>query len=196
MLGLDAGAEGTSGEPKTERREYSGRPLLRNPFKGPFIRNFSNLSFPRPRWQRPTTLFHNAILEASRSLRSPRNLQPQRSRRWTVFFFNFFWLCPFPDRRSKHNTRARVHIRSTRTDGRVPNSRMVSALESFYLPDSRPLRIQTLSAEGVWPASEVDLTAGCDGRRANWPAQTHWARIREWQRHVVPVIPIYEPRFY
>ena len=78
---------------------------------------------------------------------------------------------------------------------------MVNALASFYLylPDSRPLRIQTLSAEGVWPASEVDLTAGCDGRRANWPAQTHWARIREWRRympHVIPVIPICGPRFY
>jgi len=31
----------------------------------------------------------------------------------------------------------------------------------------------------VWPASEVDLTTGCNARRANWPAQIHWIRIRK-----------------
>ncbi|KAF9648628.1 polysaccharide lyase family 8 protein [Thelephora ganbajun] len=40
-----------------------------------------------------------------------------------------------------------------------------------------PTWIQTLSTEGMWPASEVDLTTGCDARRANWPAQRHWSRI-------------------
>ncbi|KAI8995602.1 galactose mutarotase-like protein [Trametes punicea] len=35
----------------------------------------------------------------------------------------------------------------------------------------------TLGADGKWPESEVDYTAGCDARRANWPAEDHWNRI-------------------
>ncbi|KAF7970614.1 hypothetical protein HWV62_23645 [Athelia sp. TMB] len=37
--------------------------------------------------------------------------------------------------------------------------------------------LSTLGENGTWPASEVDYTAGCKARRANWPAQTHWIRI-------------------
>ncbi|KAI0348044.1 polysaccharide lyase family 8 protein [Trametopsis cervina] len=37
--------------------------------------------------------------------------------------------------------------------------------------------LSTLGANGQWPASEVDYTTGCDARRANWPAQTHWIRL-------------------
>ncbi|KAF8898701.1 polysaccharide lyase family 8 protein [Infundibulicybe gibba] len=37
--------------------------------------------------------------------------------------------------------------------------------------------ISTLGPDGKWPDSEVDYTTGCDARRANWPAQTHWQRI-------------------
>ncbi|KAH9935151.1 polysaccharide lyase family 8 protein [Epithele typhae] len=39
-------------------------------------------------------------------------------------------------------------------------------------------RLDTLGDDGKWPDSEVDYTTGCDGRRANWPAEDHWVRIR------------------
>ncbi|KAJ7706138.1 chondroitin AC/alginate lyase [Mycena rosella] len=35
--------------------------------------------------------------------------------------------------------------------------------------------LSTLQANGQWP--DVDYTAGCDGQRANWPAEVHWKRI-------------------
>lgn len=41
----------------------------------------------------------------------------------------------------------------------------------------RLYRLSTLGSNGTWPASEIDYTAGCNARRANWPAQEHWARI-------------------
>ncbi|KAJ3548815.1 hypothetical protein NM688_g5250 [Phlebia brevispora] len=44
-------------------------------------------------------------------------------------------------------------------------------------PSSIEQWLSTLGPDGKWPDSEVDYTAGCDGRRANWPAQTHWQRI-------------------
>lgn len=37
--------------------------------------------------------------------------------------------------------------------------------------------LSTLGPDGKWPSSEVDLTTGCEARRASWPAQTHWRRI-------------------
>ncbi|OBZ79298.1 Chondroitinase-AC, partial [Grifola frondosa] len=37
--------------------------------------------------------------------------------------------------------------------------------------------LSTLDANGKWPDSEVDYTTGCNARRANWPAETHWQRI-------------------
>lgn len=40
-------------------------------------------------------------------------------------------------------------------------------------------RLSTLGPDGKWPDSEVDYTTGCTARRANWPAQTHWQRIRK-----------------
>ncbi|KAG5634466.1 hypothetical protein H0H81_001850, partial [Sphagnurus paluster] len=39
--------------------------------------------------------------------------------------------------------------------------------------------LSTLDENGKWPDSEVDYTTGCEARRANWPAQTHWNRTRE-----------------
>ncbi|VDB99674.1 unnamed protein product [Peniophora sp. CBMAI 1063] len=36
----------------------------------------------------------------------------------------------------------------------------------------------TTDTEGRWPADEIDYAAGCSARRANWPAQAHWHRIR------------------
>lgn len=36
--------------------------------------------------------------------------------------------------------------------------------------------LDTASADGTWP--DVDYTAGCPARRANWPAQVHWLHIR------------------
>ncbi|KDQ63719.1 polysaccharide lyase family 8 protein [Jaapia argillacea MUCL 33604] len=45
-----------------------------------------------------------------------------------------------------------------------------SSIEQWYL-------LSTLGPDGKWPASEVDYTTGCDARRANWPAETHWQRI-------------------
>jgi hypothetical protein len=40
-------------------------------------------------------------------------------------------------------------------------------------------RLSTLGSDGKWPGNEVDYTTGCAARRANWPAQVHWQRIRE-----------------
>ena len=40
-------------------------------------------------------------------------------------------------------------------------------------------RLSTLGPDGKWPDNEVDYTTGCAARRANWPAQAHWQRIRE-----------------
>ncbi|KAH7915793.1 polysaccharide lyase family 8 protein [Hygrophoropsis aurantiaca] len=37
--------------------------------------------------------------------------------------------------------------------------------------------LSTLGADGKWPDSEVNYASGCDGQRANWPAQEHWQRI-------------------
>ncbi|KAF8580669.1 polysaccharide lyase family 8 protein [Ramaria rubella] len=37
--------------------------------------------------------------------------------------------------------------------------------------------LSTLGADGQWPGSEIDYTAGCNARRANWPAEDHWIRI-------------------
>jgi len=39
-------------------------------------------------------------------------------------------------------------------------------------------RVSSLAADGKWPDDEVDYTTGCAARRANWPAQEHWQRIR------------------
>jgi len=33
-----------------------------------------------------------------------------------------------------------------------------------------------MDSSGKWP--DVDYTTGCDARRANWPAQIHWTRLR------------------
>ncbi|KAF9563105.1 polysaccharide lyase family 8 protein [Agrocybe pediades] len=44
-------------------------------------------------------------------------------------------------------------------------------------PKNIPAWLSTLGPDGKWPDSEVDYTTGCDARRANWPAQTHWQRI-------------------
>ncbi|KAG2045283.1 polysaccharide lyase family 8 protein [Suillus americanus] len=37
--------------------------------------------------------------------------------------------------------------------------------------------IADLQGDGKWPDSDIDYTAGCDGRRASWPAANHWVRI-------------------
>ncbi|KAH7931010.1 polysaccharide lyase family 8 protein [Leucogyrophana mollusca] len=37
--------------------------------------------------------------------------------------------------------------------------------------------LSTLGSDGKWPDSEVNYASGCDGQRANWPAQEHWQRI-------------------
>lgn len=139
----------------------------------------------RPLWQWSIFLC-NASLQTACSLCSSRSSQLLCSRRWAVFVFNFFRPHPFPDWRYRDNTRPGVHIHSTCTDERISDPCMVSEPPLSITPSpssSWLLRIQTLSADGVWPASEVDLTAGCDARRANWPAQQHWSRIRKWKRH-------------
>lgn len=40
-------------------------------------------------------------------------------------------------------------------------------------------RLSSLGPDGKWPDNEVDYTTGCAARRANWPAQEHWQRIRQ-----------------
>ncbi|KAG1828622.1 polysaccharide lyase family 8 protein [Suillus variegatus] len=37
--------------------------------------------------------------------------------------------------------------------------------------------LTNLQGDGKWPDSDVDYTAGCDGRKASWPAADHWVRI-------------------
>jgi len=41
-------------------------------------------------------------------------------------------------------------------------------------------RMSTLGSDGKWPDNEVDYATGCSARRANWPAQEHWNRIRTY----------------
>jgi hypothetical protein len=61
------------------------------------------------------------------------------------------------------------------------------SISSWWVPrnSSRVLtvliynRLSTLGSDGKWPDNEVDYTTGCAARRANWPAQAHWQRIRE-----------------
>lgn len=55
------------------------------------------------------------------------------------------------------------------------------ALTALYgsLASYLHFRLSTLGPDGKWPSSEVDLTTGCEARRASWPAQTHWRRIGE-----------------
>ncbi|EGN94539.1 polysaccharide lyase family 8 protein [Serpula lacrymans var. lacrymans S7.3] len=42
---------------------------------------------------------------------------------------------------------------------------------------SIPSWLSSLGPDGKWPDSQINYTSGCDARRANWPAQTHWQRI-------------------
>ncbi|EJF66671.1 galactose mutarotase-like protein [Dichomitus squalens LYAD-421 SS1] len=37
--------------------------------------------------------------------------------------------------------------------------------------------VSSLGDDGKWPSSEVDYTSGCDGQKANWPAELHWERV-------------------
>lgn len=39
--------------------------------------------------------------------------------------------------------------------------------------------ITDLQGDGKWLGSDIDYTAGCDGRKANWPAAEHWVRISQ-----------------
>ena len=152
------------------------------------FRDHDRLPFPQcPRWRRRTTFLCNALLEATRFLCSLRSLEPQRCCRWTDIVFNFSWSQPLSNGGHQDDTRAWVHVHGTRADGRVTNSHMVSAPSVPAPPNSRLFRVQTLNAEGMWPASEVDLTTGCDARRANWPAQRHWSRIRK-KRHYMSTL--------
>ena len=179
LLGIGARVRGWSfGKPSCL---LGGRTQEAVPDQFSVLGGFSDFSFPCPRWRRSTAFLCNALLEKSCSLCSSRFPQPCR---WTVFVFNFFGFCSFPYWGFQNNTRPGVHVHSTRTDEPVSNPCMVSEPACRSHPSSPnswllTLRVQTLSADGVWPASEVDLTAGCDARRANWPAQQHWSRIRK-----------------
>jgi hypothetical protein len=68
---------------------------------------------------------------------------------------------------------------------------MVSHIASWYVPTFVPRthltpyhRLQTLGPDGSWPAAEIDYTSGCPAQRANWPASTHWTRIRTYFGHI------------
>jgi hypothetical protein len=60
-----------------------------------------------------------------------------------------------------------------------------NSISSWWVPRNWVLqilicnRLSTLGSDGKWPDNEVDYTTGCAARRANWPAQVHWQRIRE-----------------
>ena len=45
-------------------------------------------------------------------------------------------------------------------------------------------RLQTLGPDGSWSTTEIDYTSGCPAQRANWPAGTHWTRIRMY----IPIV--------
>lgn len=55
-----------------------------------------------------------------------------------------------------------------------------ASANTIYILFSYVHRLASLGPDGKWPDSEVDYTTGCAARRANWPAQTHWARICEY----------------
>ncbi|KAI0778157.1 galactose mutarotase-like protein [Trametes elegans] len=63
--------------------------------------------------------------------------------------------------------------------GSVRERRLSIILSSIASTDlsSVPDWLNSLGSDGKWPDSEVDYTTGCDGRRANWPAQDHWGHI-------------------
>ncbi|EMD42021.1 polysaccharide lyase family 8 protein [Gelatoporia subvermispora B] len=56
--------------------------------------------------------------------------------------------------------------------------RLTSIIDGISKEDREqvPKWVSTLT-DGRWPDSEVDYTAGCNARRANWPAQDHWRRL-------------------
>ncbi|KAF8872147.1 chondroitin AC/alginate lyase [Gymnopilus junonius] len=59
----------------------------------------------------------------------------------------------------------------------IQSRRLTSIIGATSSPKNIPAWLSTLGSDGKWPDSEVDYTTGCEARRANWPAQTHWQRI-------------------
>ena len=55
-------------------------------------------------------------------------------------------------------------------------SRRLSFITRNLDASDAPSWLSSLSANGTWP--DVDYATGCSAQRANWPAQTHWNRIR------------------
>ncbi|KAG2129781.1 polysaccharide lyase family 8 protein [Suillus clintonianus] len=68
---------------------------------------------------------------------------------------------------------------STLQDIATIHSRRLNTIVNSITGD--PSNISTwladLQADGKWPDSDVDYAAGCDGRKASWPAADHWVRI-------------------
>ncbi|KAF8912697.1 polysaccharide lyase family 8 protein [Gymnopilus junonius] len=59
----------------------------------------------------------------------------------------------------------------------IQSRRLTSIIGATSSPKNIPAWLVTWLYDGKWPDSEVDYTTGCEARRANWPAQTHWQRI-------------------
>jgi hypothetical protein len=75
----------------------------------------------------------------------------------------------------------------------IASATQVSRIASWYVDRVLLLhthltfypRLQTLGPDGSWPASEIDYTTGCSAQRANWPASSHWARIRTYTSQLI-----------
>ncbi|KZP31299.1 polysaccharide lyase family 8 protein [Athelia psychrophila] len=80
-----------------------------------------------------------------------------------------------PSSTSQIPTKADITDIGTISQRRITD--IIGALSAQSSAGSIPGWLSTLGANGMWPASEVNYTAGCAAQRANWPAQTHWHRI-------------------
>ncbi|KAG0696264.1 polysaccharide lyase family 8 protein [Suillus ampliporus] len=60
----------------------------------------------------------------------------------------------------------------------IHTRRLDSIIESITGdPSNISTWLADLQADGKWPDSDIDYTAGCAGRPASWPAADHWVRI-------------------
>ncbi|RXW22963.1 hypothetical protein EST38_g2892 [Candolleomyces aberdarensis] len=89
---------------------------------------------------------------------------------------------------STHLTRSKFHRRPLGLLNRAPTNdsrditiiyerRVSSIVNELGTISNIAAWLRDLDGNGKWPDSQVNYTTGCEARRANWPAQTHWQRI-------------------
>ena len=96
-----------------------------------------------------------------------------------ILFFTFFTATFAQDVQQDLVTisRRRIDAIIGLSSSQYPGIATWSVCSSFFdtLVDLRTFRLQRMNAEGKF--SDIDYTTGCAARRANWPAQLHWARL-------------------